>query len=58
VHVGRLDGAAQIGLRRDVDDRIVNEDQVELTCQPDGAHVAFDVLALGVQPTAHGKHAR
>ena len=35
----------------------MDEDPVELAPQPEGPHVALDVLALGVELTAHGEHA-
>lgn len=54
----RLDRHSQIRLGRHVRDRVVDEDRVELTAEPDGAHVALDVLALRVQRAAHRQHAR
>jgi hypothetical protein len=34
----------------------MDEDGVELTREPRGPHVPFDVLALGIQGAAHGQH--
>ena len=58
VQVRRLDGALQVLLRRHVDDRIVNEHGVEPAAEPDGPHVAFDMLAFRIELAAHLEHAR
>ena len=56
VHVGRLDGSPEVGLRRHVYDGVVHEDAVELPPEADATHVALDVLALRVEVPAHPEH--
>jgi hypothetical protein len=54
----RREHPAEIVLGGHVRDRVVNEHGVERPAEPDRAHVALDVLALGVQPAAHVEHLR
>ena len=56
VDPGRLDGGAQVFERRHVVDGVVDEDAVERPVEADGAHVALDVPALGVELLAHRQH--
>jgi len=57
VHGRGLNRRPQVSLRRHVTDGIVDEDAVELTPEPDAAHIAFDMLALRVQAVADLEHA-
>jgi hypothetical protein len=54
----RLEHGREILGRRDVRDRVVHEHRVERPTEPDGAHVALDVLTFGIEPTAHRQHRR
>ena len=58
VGVSRLDGLLQIALGRQVHDRVVDEDRIELPVQPHRAHVAVQVLAFRVERPADRKHVR
>ncbi len=52
---GRHRGS-EIPLRRHVAHRVVNEHGIESPLEPHGSHVALDVLAVRVEPPAHGEH--
>jgi len=56
VHVCRRDRCSEVVFRRHIDDRIVDEDGVELAAKADDPHVALEVLALRVQAAAHLQH--
>jgi hypothetical protein len=51
-----LDRGFEIGLCRHVSDRIVHENSIELASEPYRAHVALNVLALGIQSSTDLKH--
>ena len=53
VHERRQHGLPHVGFTGEVAHRVVHEDHVELTVEPQGAHIALEVLALGVQLPAH-----
>ena len=53
---GRLDHGAEVGLRRHVHDRVVDENHVERATEPKRAHVTLDVLALRVDRRAQLEH--
>ena len=53
---GSLDRRTEILLRREVRDGVVDEDDVELSAEPQRPHVAFEVLALGVERAAEREH--
>jgi hypothetical protein len=54
----RLEHGPEVARRRDVGDRVVDEDGVERPAEANRAHVALDVLALGVEAAADGEHLR
>ena len=54
----RLRDRAQVRLGRDVAHRVVHEHRVEGPAQPQGAHVAEEMLALGVLRAAERAHLR
>ena len=54
----RAHGGQEVLLRRDVRDGVVDEHRVEPSPQPKRSHVAFDVLALGVERAADREHLR
>ena len=54
----RREHRPQVVLGRHVRDRVVHEHRVERPPQPHRTHVALDVLALGVEPSAHRQHLR
>ena len=56
--VGRLDGLAQISLGRQIHDRVVDEDRIELPAQPHCAHIALQVFAFRVERLAYRQHIR
>jgi hypothetical protein len=58
VHRGCLDGCAEVVLRRQVRDRVVDEDDVERPAEAQRAHVALDVLALGIERPREREHLR
>jgi hypothetical protein len=56
VHEHRFDRLAQILFRSHVHDGVVYEDAIELSSQPDGAHVTDDMLTLGIERAADLEH--
>jgi hypothetical protein len=57
MHKSRLDGPRHIRLAGQVGNRIVDEHRVELSIQPNRAHVADMMLALRVEFAAVREHA-
>ena len=53
-----LEDGLQFRLGEDVRERVVHEDGVEDTVDPDASHIALDVLQLRVQPAAQLQHLR
>jgi len=58
VRVGGAEAVAELVLGRHVRNGVVDEDRVERPPQPQRAHVAEDVLAVGVERPAQGEHLR
>lgn len=56
VHRSRRDRAGEIHLGKHVHDRVVDQHRVEVAPQSQRAHVALDVLGLGVQRPALRQH--
>ena len=56
--VGGLDGLAQIVLGRQIHDRVVDEDRIELPAQPHCAHIALQVFTFRVERLADRQHIR
>ena len=56
VHPCGGDGRRQVVLRGEIADGVVDEDGVELPVEPDGAHVADEVLTLGVEGLRERQH--
>jgi len=58
VREGGLDHLAQVRLGGHVGDGVVHEDRVERAPEPQRAHVALMVRALGVETPRHLEHVR
>src|SRR5688572_24112892 len=57
MHGGGLDGTAKVVFARQVHDRVVDEDGIEDAPEPHAAHVADEMLALGIDRAADLDHA-
>ena len=55
---GGRDRGPEIGLRRHIGDRIMDQDDIEFPAEIEGAHVALNMFAVQVLRPADRQHVR